>query len=112
MDLDTRAKREELFILWNDTIDICKAVITAAKQHPSQLKASMLKEITGALKTSSEMLDKMEEYQRKVEIEESFDEDEEIAKIQRVLMEAEGDLPETGMSDGRSAQADAFRVRP
>jgi hypothetical protein len=68
MDIDFNAKRRELLALWQDSFELCRAFVAAAKAGEATLTASLLKELNGFLKTSSDVLDaaeKLQEAERK-----------------------------------------------
>jgi hypothetical protein len=61
--MDFKEKRKELMALWEDSFALCQAFINAAKTGEAKFSASMLKEINGFLRLSTEVLDTAEEHE-------------------------------------------------
>ena len=89
--MDYTKKMEEIEGLWEDSFQICRAMIDACKAGDMKLNASLLKELNGFVKQSVDFL-------RYRESEQSFSEDapqsEEDEALDRLLDEAEAELAE------------------
>ena len=67
-----RARRRELLDMWQETFDLFKAVIESAKTGETVLRASMAKEINTFMKTSVDILDKMETEEERARLSDGY----------------------------------------
>ncbi|WP_319526020.1 hypothetical protein [uncultured Desulfosarcina sp.] len=78
--MDYNAKMEELEVLWQDSFDLCKAMIDACKAGDMKLNASLLKELNGFIKQSVDFL-KYREAETAFEKEDEQEEEETLVGL-------------------------------
>ena len=87
--MDYAKKMEDLETLWEDSFQVCRGMVDAAKSGEMKLNASLLKELNAFIKQSVDFL-------RYRESEQAFSEDapqdEEDEKLERLLDEVQADI--------------------
>ena len=103
--MDVNAKMAELEALWQDSFDLCRAMIASCKSGDQKLTGSLLKEINAFIKQSVDFL-KYREAEQVFETDEE-EEDEQLNELLKsVIMDLDGESGDSNGTTGDNANKD------
>jgi hypothetical protein len=96
--LDVSKKRKQLQNIWSRTVNLCDAMIREVEEGRAKIRASMVREIIQFLKLSTDVLDDMEQLNKKLEQQRWIEGDENSSDVpfpvdDGLTLEDLGDFP-------------------
>ena len=76
MDINIAEERERLADIWKRTLKLCEILVRDVEEGKSTMRATVLRELNQFLKASVDILDRLEELNRKNQAEQGYDTDD------------------------------------
>lgn len=79
MEINITEKRRELTDIWQRTLTLCDVLVRDVEEGKSKMRASTLRELNQFLKASVDILDRLEDINRKTHAEEMYTDDRDLS---------------------------------